>query len=148
MADTTATPFTTWRRLALIFGVWALVAVMNTQTLHFELTRLGRPFYWKPIFFSNLLSCMLWAAFTPFLLALARRFRLERRVWPVNILLHLVVGLGFTMFDVYLWRLESPYLRPGAPLVRSPFLVEMAGQLALDLGWYFIIVALAHADYY
>jgi hypothetical protein len=148
MGDTTATPFTTWRRLALIFGVWALVAVMNTQTLNFELTRLGRPFYWKPIFFSNLLSCMLWAGFTPFLLELGRRFRIERRVWPMNIALHAAVGVAFTMFDVYLWRLESPYLRPGAPAVRSPFLVEMAQQLALDLGWYFIIVALAHADYY
>jgi hypothetical protein len=148
MGDTTAAPFTTWRRLALIFGVWALVAVMNTQTLNFELTRLGRPFYWKPIFFSNLLSCMLWAAFTPFLLELGRRFRIERRVWPMNIALHAAVGVAFTMLDVYMWRLESPYIRPGAPSVRSPFLVEMAQQLALDLGWYFIIVALAHADYY
>ena len=39
MVDTPDPPFVTWRRLALIFGVWAVVAVMNTQTLGFALTR-------------------------------------------------------------------------------------------------------------
>src|SRR5688572_25134214 len=80
MADTPAPQFITWRRLILIFGVWALVAFMSTQTSAFAMTRMGRPFEWKPVFFSNLASCMLWAAFTPFLLALGRRFRIERGV--------------------------------------------------------------------
>ena len=82
MAETAASPppFTTWRRLALIFGVWTLVAVMSTQTSGFALTRTGRSFDWRPILFSNMLSCMLWAAFTPFLLALGKRFRIERGV--------------------------------------------------------------------
>ena len=141
-------PFTTWRRLALIFGVWALVAVMSTQTLGFALTRTGRSFNWVSIFASNLESCMLWAVFTPFLLALGRRFRIERGVWPVNIALHLAVGVAFTMLDVYSWTLEARYIRPGTPALTSPFLVEAARQLVLDLGWYFIIVALAHAEYY
>jgi len=143
-----APPFTTWRRLAIIFGVWALVAVMSTQTSAFSLTRTGRTFEWKPIFFSNLLSCMLWAAFTPFLLALGRRFRIERGVWPLNLLLHLAVGTAFTVVDVYSWTLEAPIIRPGAPPSQVPFLVQVARQLLLDLGWYFIIVALAHAEYY
>jgi two-component system, LytTR family, sensor kinase len=148
MVDTPAPPFTTWRRLALIFGVWAVVAVMNTQTLGFALTRTGRYFNWPPILASNLTSCMLWAAFTPFLLALGRRFRIERGVWPMHLALHLAVALAFTMLDVYMWKLEAPYIRPGMPAFISSYLVEVARQLALDLGWYFIIVALAHADYY
>ena len=148
MSEPPETPFTTWRRLALIFGVWALVAVMSTQALGFALTRTGRPFDWVPIFASNLESCMLWAAFTPFLLALGRRFRIERGVWPLHLTLHVAVGLAFTMLDVYSWRLEAPYVRPGMPPSTTPFLVEVARQLLLDLGWYFIIVALAHAEYY
>ncbi len=148
MVDSPAPPFVTWRRLALIFGVWAVVAVMNTQTLGFTLTRTGRPFNWVPILASNSASCMLWAAFTPFLLALGRRFRIERGVWPMHLALHLGVAVAFTLFDVYLWRLEAPYIRPGTPAYVSPFLVEASMQLALDLGWYFIIVALAHVDYY
>jgi hypothetical protein len=149
MADTETRPFTTWRQLALIFGVWTLVAVMNTQTLDFALRRTGRPFDWVPIFVSNLESCMLWALFTPYLLALGRRFRLERGVWPQHLLLHAAVGVAFTMFDVYSWLIEARYTRPGSdPFAGSSFLVEVARQLALDLGWYFIIVALAHADYY
>lgn len=141
-------PFTTWRRLALIFGVWALVAVMSTQTSAFSFTRTGRTFEWKPIFFSNLLSCVLWAAFTPFLLALGRRFRIERGVWPLHLVLHLAVGTAFTVVDVYSWTLEAPIIRPGAPPSQVPFLVQVARQLLLDLGWYFIIIALAHAEYY
>ena len=148
MSEPPETPFTTWRRLALIFGVWALVAVMATQTLGFALTRTGRRFDWVPIFASNFQSSMLWAVFTPFLLALGRRFRIERAVWPMHIALHLAVGVAFTMLDVYGWKLEAAYIRPGMPAFRSPFLVEVAGQLVLDLGWYFIIVALAHAEYY
>ena len=115
MVDTPDPPFTTWRRLALIFGVWALVAVMSTQTLGFALTRTGRSFDWIPIFASNFSSCMLWAAFTPFLLALGRRFRIERGVWPMHLALHLAIGLAFTVLDVYSWKLEAPYIRPGMP---------------------------------
>jgi len=141
-------PFTTWRRLAIIFGVWVLVAVMSTQTSAFSLTRMGRTFEWKPNFFSNLFSCMLWAAFTPFLLALGRRFRIERGVWPLHLALHLAVGTALTVLDVYSWTLEAPIIRPGAPPSPVPFLVQVARQLLLDFGWYFIIIALAHAEYY
>ena len=148
MVDTPDRPFVTWRRLALIFGVWALVAVMNTQTLGFTLTRTGRYFNWVPIFASDLASCMLWAVFTPYLLALGRRFRVERGVWPMHLMLHLAIAIAFTMLDVYLWKLEAPYIRPGMPAFVLPYLVEVSRQLALDLGWYFIIVALAHAEYY
>ena len=148
MAETPDNTFTTWRRLALIFGVWTLVAIMNTQTAGFAYTRTGRVFDWKPFFFSNLFSCMLWAAFTPFLLALGRRFRIERGVWPVNLILHLAIALAFTMVNVFSWTLERPIIRPGLPPSTTPFLVEVSRQLVLDLGWYFIVVALAHAEYY
>jgi two-component system LytT family sensor kinase len=148
MADTAPAEFTTWRRLALIFGVWTLVAIMSTQASAFAVTRSGRTFDWVPVFCSQLLSCLLWAVFTPYLLALGRRFRIERGVWPVNLSLHLLVGLALTVLDVYSWKLEAPYIRPGRPVFTSPFMVEVARQLLLDLGWYFIIVALAHAEHY
>ena len=148
MPATAEPPFTTWRRLALIFGVWTLVAVMSTQTTGFALTRTGRAFDWRPILFSNMVSCMVWAAFTPFLLALGRRFRIERGVWPVHLALHLAIAVGITAVEVFSWTLERPLIRPGAPPSTTPFLVEVARQLILGLGWYFIVVALAHAEYY
>ena len=148
MAEPHAPPFTTWRRLALIFGVWTLVAVMAVQTTAFAFSRTGRSFDWIPVLASQLESCMLWAAFTPFLLALGRRFRIERGVWPANITLHLAVGITLTALDVYSWTLEAPYVHPGRPALTAPFIVEVARQLVLDLGWYFIIIALAHAEYY
>src|SRR6188768_1686068 len=46
MADTPEQEFTTWRRLALIFGVWTVVALMATQTSAFAVTRTGRSFDW------------------------------------------------------------------------------------------------------
>jgi len=148
MADTPEQEFTTWRRLALIFGVWTVVALMATQTSAFAVTRTGRSFDWTPVFTSQLTSCLLWAAFTPFLLALGRRFRIERGVWPVSVLLHLAVGVVLTVLDVYSWKLEAPYIRPGGMISTTPMIVEVARQLVLDLGWYFIIVALAHAEHY
>ena len=148
MADTPEQEFTTWRRLALIFGVWTVVALMATQTSAFAVTRTGRSFDWTPVFTSQLTSCLLWAAFTPFLLALGRRFRIERGVWPVSVSLHLAVGVVLTVLDVYSWKLEAPYIRPGGMISTTPMIVEVARQLVLDLGWYFIIVALAHAEHY
>jgi len=148
MIDSSVTPFTTWRRLALIFGVWALVAVMAVQTTVFSFTRTGRSLDWVPLFASQLMSCMLWAVFTPVLLALGRRFRIERGVWLPNIAMHLALGVALTVLDVYSWKLEAPFIRPGKPAFMSPFAVEVARQLVLDLGWYFIIIALAHAEYY
>ena len=148
MADTPEQEFTTWRRLALIFGVWTVVALMATQTSAFAVTRTGRSFDWTPVFTSQLTSCLLWAAFTPFLLALGRRFRIERGVWPVSVSLHLAVGVVLTVLDVYSWKLEAPYIRPGGMISTTPVIVEVARQLVLDLGWYFIIVALAHAEHY
>ena len=148
MADTSEQEFTTWRRLALIFGVWTVVALMATQTSAFAVTRTGRSFDWTPVFTSQLTSCLLWAAFTPFLLALGRRFRIERGVWPVSVSLHLAVGVVLTVLDVYSWKLEAPYIRPGGMISTTPVIVEVARQLVLDLGWYFIIVALAHAEHY
>jgi two-component system LytT family sensor kinase len=148
MADTPEQEFTTWRRLALIFAVWTVVALMATQTSAFAVTRTGRSFDWTPVFTSQLTSCFLWAAFTPFLLALGRRFRIERGVWPVSVSLHLAVGVVLTVLDVYSWKLEAPYIRPGGMISTTPVIVEVARQLVLDLGWYFIIVALAHAEHY
>ena len=148
MTDIPPAEFTTWRRLALIFGVWTVVAVMSTQASAFAVTRSGRSFDWTPTFASQLLSCLMWAACTPYLLALGRRFRIERGVWPVSLSLHLVIGIVITVLDVYSWKLEAPYVHPGRPVFTSPFVVEVARQLVLDLGWYFIIIALAHAEYY
>ena len=50
MAEPHAPPFATWWRLALIFGVWTLVAVMAVQTTAFAFSRTGRSFDWIPIF--------------------------------------------------------------------------------------------------
>lgn len=148
MADTPAPQFTSWRQIALIFGVWTVVAVMMTQASAFAFARTGRSFDFVPYFSSQLTSCLLWAAFTPFLLALGRRFRIERGVWPVHLSLHFVVGVALTVVDIYVWKVEAPYIHPGRQALTAPFLVEVARQLVLDLGWYFIIVALAHADHY
>jgi hypothetical protein len=54
--------FTTWRRLALIFGVWTLVAIMSTQASAFAVTRSGRTFDWTPVFCSQLPELPVWAA--------------------------------------------------------------------------------------
>ena len=79
---------------------------------------------------------------------IGRRFRIERGVWPVSVSLHLAVGVVLTVLDVYSWKLEAPYIRPGGMISTTPVIVEVARQLVLDLGWYFIIVALAHAEHY
>ena len=136
------------RQGALIIGIWVLVAVMSTQTSAFTAARMGRTIELRPIFLSNLTTCMVWAAATPFLLALGRRFRIERRTWPLVLPLHLAVGIAVTALDVLSWTLLAPWIRPGAPPSTVPFVVQVARSLFIDLGWYFIIIALAHVRHY
>ena len=90
-------------------------------------------------------GCWLWAAFTPAIIALARRFPCERKQWGRNLVAHITAAIGFTVLDVLLTELVSRWIPMGPP---RPLLGAFFSQSFLDILSYFAVVAIAYAvDY-
>jgi signal transduction histidine kinase len=78
----------------LIFGFWTLIALLSTANALFDpLVRGPSPIPPSVRVTMAFVDSYLWAALTPFIIALAGRFSVERRVWGRRLLLYLVVGL-------------------------------------------------------
>ena len=66
----------------------------------------------------SLASCWLWALYTPAILALSRRVRIDRTNWPRTVPIHLAAAALATFIDVALMRAIAPYLNAGAPTLQ------------------------------
>src|SRR5215218_10440373 len=88
------------RRAAVIVAVWTGVAFFTSYNSYLGLRLVGRPMVWADLLAESLASCWIWAAFTPPILWLARRFRVERRRWLAAVLVHVAAGFGFAFLDV------------------------------------------------
>jgi two-component system LytT family sensor kinase len=81
-------------RLALIWSVWAVVAFFFATQVYMLYYREEKPVPFSRALFVEGLACFLWALATPFVLWLARRFRIERNNWRRRVPLHFLMGLG------------------------------------------------------
>jgi hypothetical protein len=127
----------------IIVGAWTLVAVVSaSQWYAFRLSS-GHPAPWLPALYDNLASCWLWAAFTPAIAWLARRFPLDRGRWPRTALLHLLFALGFAALDVMVDLGLAPWLSPGDPA--RPVLATFFGKSFINLFSYAAVVAVTCA---
>jgi two-component system LytT family sensor kinase len=127
----------------IIVGAWTVVAVVSaSQWYAFRLSS-GHPAPWLPALYDNLASCWLWAAFTPAIVWLARRYPLDRGRWPRTVPLHLLFALGFAALDVVVDLALDPWLSPGGPA--RPFLSTFFGTSFINLFSYAAVVAVACA---
>ena len=135
------------RRGLLYFGLWTLVALLTTQQQAFTLTYRNVPFEWSRLLAQGLGSCWLWAAFTPPMVWLARRFRVGRDSWVTYVPLHVLFALGFALLDVLGGRAMSPWTdAPGT--TSPPIAVSFVRGLFLNLTCYVVVVAITEAvDY-
>jgi two-component system LytT family sensor kinase len=134
-------------RAALVLVIWTLVGLFSAgQWYLFQVSRGTAP-DWLQALPPNLASCWIWAGFTPAVVYLARRFRIERASWPRMLALHGVYALGFSLLDASLDTLLGrwiPTLRPPS----SSILTEYFAQSFLNVFSYFAVVAVAHAMQY
>jgi hypothetical protein len=75
-----------------------------------------------------LASCWLWAAFTPAILAFARRIRIDRTNWPRTLPVHLAAAAAATFLDVWLMHAIAPFVSPDAPTDARPFTSSSCGS--------------------
>ena len=129
------------------FVAWTIVALATTQLQYFAQPQVGAQPYGRLVRLA-LASCWLWALFTPAILALARRVRIDRTSWPRAVPIHLIAAALFTFIDVAIIDEIAPLLDPSASTLRVPLHVMFLRQLFLYSVCYFVIVALGHVRYY
>lgn len=134
----------TWRGLARALVVWTAVGAfceLNAVLYRFAAAD-ARP-YGGP--WDTLSSVWIWAALTPPIMALARRFPLDRGRLARHGAIHVALGLTAGLVDVVLDGALAPWVaaRP-APGLATAFLA----QLVINLFSYVAIVAVGYAASY
>jgi signal transduction histidine kinase len=139
-----------WARLAFILLVWLLVGLFFSSQLYFyflgtpKQMPLARALAWQ------MSAVLIYALSTPFVLLLARRYRVERQRWrravPVHLLAGTLICAAWSAFhillDTYFSGTYATYRWGNLPRV---IFVNIDRELLV----YWIIVVVSHAsDYY
>jgi len=101
-----------WIRAVLIVAAWTVLASFLTSQMYLAYSRREIPIRWQRIFLVELIYAYIWAALTPLILWLARRFPIERWKWIRSMLVHLCVSLfvGFStrvLHDLMLFQVVA-----------------------------------------
>jgi two-component system, LytTR family, sensor kinase len=101
-----------WVRAVLIVAGWTMLASFLTSQMYLAYSRREIPIRWERIFLVELIYAYIWAALTPLILWLARRFPIERWRWIRSMLMHLCASLfiGFStrvLHDLMLFQLVA-----------------------------------------
>jgi signal transduction histidine kinase len=79
-------------RWGLCFGFWTCLGLFNVTQGYVQRYQTGEPIVWSEILVTAFVDWWLWAALTPLLLYLARRFPLEPPAWRRHLLVHAAVS--------------------------------------------------------
>src|SRR5215210_4010373 len=82
-----------WVRIVLIIGIWTLFGLFLVSQTGLAFSRRDWPVNWHRIFSAELAFAYSWAALTPLVLWLARRFPLERERWLRSLAVHVFASL-------------------------------------------------------
>lgn len=137
-------------RLGLIWGVWAIAALFFATQVYMMYFKEEKRISFLRGFLLQGLSCAIWALATPFVLWLARRFRIERNSWRRTLPLHFAIGVALVssliVVDYVLYMMCLGRLASITPL--STF-QNVYYNLDRWLMTYWVIVLISHAfNYY
>lgn len=93
------------RQAGLIVGLWTLGGVLMAVQSHYNAALSSRPITWTRAFALELAYAYLWAAVTPPVLWLARRFPLTRASLWRHLPLHLTAAILFSLATKAAWDL-------------------------------------------
>ncbi|HET9298804.1 MAG TPA: histidine kinase [Candidatus Polarisedimenticolaceae bacterium] len=122
------------RLFLVIVALWSLVGLLDTGQLYFSLEWQGRPEpFWRCLQWV-MPEYWIWAALTPLILALSRRYPLERGAWLRRGALHLAAGGAIAAFHLLaatalMWAVDPP---------RTPGLTYGAYYLRGFFRWFLV----------
>jgi two-component system, LytTR family, sensor kinase len=84
------------QRRILVFGIWTILAISNSVMIYLTYVHVGRPVEWWFAFSSSFLDFYIWAALSPLVLLLVRRFSFERSQLLKSFGIHLFASAVFS----------------------------------------------------
>jgi two-component system, LytTR family, sensor kinase len=136
----------TW---AMIFTAWTLIVLtFSVQAYVFAVSR-GRPgSFWHEFLVASS-EWYVWAALTPLVLWLCRRFRITSQNWVAAVALHLAAGIVISFLQLAVQVKLNFVVNPGYKMTYWRVLYFFATfKLHMNLLTYWVIVALNHGIYY
>jgi two-component system LytT family sensor kinase len=138
---------------AVIISFWTFFGLLNGSQLYFGVRMEGMHHPLWRVFGLDLLGWWPWILFTPIVLALARRFPIERGTWlrvlPVHLLACLIIWVVHFAFFTFVGIVLSPFGAPRTP--RSfwdMFLGRALSEFHLDLLIYAATLGVSYAVSY
>ena len=134
-----------WGQAALVVGGWTAVGVFLILQGLFLAAASGQPYDVGTRSLWIMESMWVWAAFTPAIFALARRFPLERGVRGRNLALHAVFAVGLVVLDV---AVDGAVAALTGMEQLGSFGARLVGKSFIDLFSYAALAGVAHAVAY
>jgi signal transduction histidine kinase len=132
----------------LIIVSWTLFGLFFSSQVLINRAYRGRPLNLGHTLSIWLICAYIWAALTPLILYLSRRFRIERGRLR-NLLLHLVASLGFSLIQLGAYIAAISFTDALSQPFANVFRDYIVTGLHFNLLTYWALVALSHAaDYY
>jgi two-component sensor histidine kinase len=142
-----------WLKWVIIVGFWTFFGILNGTQLFVGVRMEGMQISFWRTFGTDFLSWLIWIPATPIVLALGRRFPVERgtcwRVLPVHLIACLLISGAHFAFATSIYRALLPF---GAPRQPQSFFQLFSGraisQFHLDLLIYGAIIGVSYAVSY
>jgi len=139
------------RQRLLILGAWTFYALFFAGDLIIGRAYDGRPLMLGRTLIQWLVCGYIWAAWTPFVLALARRFPLDGQKWPRSLAVHISASalFAFLQLSAYFAAISLLRIRSGNVSWIQAFKVLFIVDYHVQFLTYWAIVAIAlTANYY
>ncbi len=132
-------PVLRWRHAPYILGAWTLVGLFNTEQAYVTIASSGRHTDWLVLFRMIMPGMVMWAAFTPIVIAITKRFPFDRASWPVSVPIHVGAALLGGLSDASLYHFFfDQWVNPNPP---PTLFAGFVRYLDLNLVDYSMIVA-------
>lgn len=132
-------------RLLIIAGLWTLYGLFNVVVVHYRSMFYDKPMGWLEAAHYELTFVWIWAAVTPAILSLSRRFPLGRGRTLRNTAIHLAAAFAVSIFTKLVWDFSTlPFIAPQlVPKNAADFAKSILR--AIDFGTlHYLIVLIAH----
>lgn len=141
-----------WTKTGVIIGGWTLFALFFACQRYIERAFLGEPTSWTRVLSAWTACSYLWAALTPPVLWLAKRFPFERKRWLRPLLVHTIAGALISVFHlgIYLLTLQS-ILGDSTHTFASLESLQriIIAEIHFNVLIYAVLIGISHAvDYY
>ena len=138
-------------KLALIFGCWTLFGLFFASQEYVRYAYAGRPVELVRMLLAWLGSAYVWAALTPLIFYLTRRFPIERTRLSRGLLVHLPASVLFSCVELLAFIVIAPLL--GLPPLKNSFSETFVTVFVIDFHFnlltYWAILGCSLAlDYY